>query len=343
MKGFDSSLKTEDMFKVELHRHLEGSIRTETYFEEARRQRIALPADTVDELRPYLEYQEGDERTLKYFLTKFGWLRRILTNADTIARITFESLEDAWKSNTVYAELRFNPTGMFICGADELEIARGLRDGIRKAKDELGIRSTVICGIMRDRGMELAERSAAFALRYAGDFVTGMDLFSDETFPADPFRQIFEKTKESGLHLTIHAGEAGGSQNVKEAILFGAERIGHGVHIVQDQEVVELAREREILLEMCPTSNVQTGAVPSIEDHPFSELIKNGIHACINTDDPGVSGIDLNNEFSIAVSKMGVSKEELMHCELDACRYLFDDGLRSIVKTQLQKQYQMQG
>ena len=104
----------EEIPKIELHRHLEGSIRPKTFFEEAKRQRLELPAQSLQEMIPYLCVTEGEERSLSQFLTKFTWLRQIITNPETLARITFESLEDAWKSGTIYAELRFNPTGMFL-------------------------------------------------------------------------------------------------------------------------------------------------------------------------------------------------------------------------------------
>ena len=326
--------------KVELHRHLEGSIRPATVWDEAQRQRLTLPANSLEEVRPYLQYTPGDERSLIYFLTKFQWIRRILTNKETVERVVYESLEDAHNSNTIYAELRFNPSGMFQMGMTEEDIADGLRCGIRRAYESFGIRASLICGIMRDRDMDTARRVVNFAQKYAGDLIVGMDLFSDETYPSAPFADLFAQTKAAGLHLTIHAGEAcnpaRGAKNIEDAVLMGTERIGHGVRITEDPHVVELVRDRGVLLEMCPTSNVQTGVTPSLEDHPLPALFRSGVAACINTDDPEVSATTLTNEYIFANERMGLSPRELKQMVHLAGDYIFDDSYRPQLKAALQ-------
>ena len=282
----DQEVFFRELPKVELHRHLEGSIRPQTYWEEACRLQLELPVKSCPEILPYLCVMPEEERSLKQFLTKFTWLRRILNNSETLARITYESLEDAWKSGTVYAELRFNPTGMFQMGMNEEEIASGISEGMRKAKCDFGILSTTICGIMRDRDLDCAKRTK-------------------------------------------------GAENVKQAIEIGAERIGHGVRIVEDPTVVAMAKERQILLEMCPTSNYQTGAVQSLHQHPFADVLEIGIPACINTDDPGVSNTDLIREYQIAQQTFALSEQTLFESNLRALDYLFDETAVQIVKEQI--------
>lgn len=324
------------MPKIDLHRHLEGSIRLQTYWEEATRQGLELPTTAMETMKPYLSYTDGEERSLVQFLTKFTWLRKILTNAETLARVTYESLEDVWRDGAVYAELRFNPAGMFQMGMQEDEIASGIREGLRLASRDFGIKATTICGIARDRGLEIAERTAALSIRYAGDIISGMDLFSNEAFPAAPFQPLFEKARAAGLHLTVHAGEAQGenlgAKNVKEAILMGAERIGHGVRIMEDPSVVELAKEKQVLLEMCPTSNYQTGAVAELSNHPLPLLLKKGVHACVSTDDPAVSDTCLTTEYHVANTVLGISAKDLAATVLDSCDYLFDDSAIAPIK-----------
>lgn len=327
----------EEIPKIELHRHLEGSIRPKTFFEEAKRQRLELPAQSLQEMIPYLCVTEGEERSLSHFLTKFTWLRQIITNPETLARITFESLEDAWKSGTIYAELRFNPTGMFQMGMSEEEIAAGIDEGMREARRRYGIMCTTISGIMRDRSRDVAERSMQFAKRYAGHIISGVDLFSNEAFPADPFRDLLMDAHQAGLHLTIHAGEAKGAENVKEAIEIGAERIGHGVRLFEDPSVIQLAKSRNVLLEMCPTSNVQTGAVETMRKHPLPIAYRDGIPVCINTDDPGVSNTDLVQEYTIAQEQLGFSIEDLSLLNLSAADYIFDNGSISKVREIISK------
>ena len=331
----DQEVFFRELPKVELHRHLEGSIRPQTYWEEACRLQLELPVKSCPEILPYLCVMPEEERSLKQFLTKFTWLRRILNNSETLARITYESLEDAWKSGTVYAELRFNPTGMFQMGMNEEEIASGISEGMRKAKCDFGILSTTICGIMRDRDLDCAKRTVDFAKKYAGHIVSGIDLFSDESYSAVPFQPLLKDAHEAGLHLTIHAGEAKGAENVKQAIEMGAERIGHGVRIVEDPTVVAMAKERQILLEMCPTSNYQTGAVQSLHQHPFADVLEIGIPACINTDDPGVSNTDLIREYQIAQQTFALSEQTLFESNLRALDYLFDETAVQIVKEQI--------
>lgn len=321
-----------DLPKINLHCHLEGSIRPSTFWEEARRLNCALPAQTLEDLLPYIQYREGDERTLVHFLSKFRLQRQIFTNSETISRIVYEALEDDRRSGSVYTELRFNPTVMFLQGMSEEEIADGVRDGIRRARTDFGIASSVICGIMRDRDLDIARRTARFALRYCGDFIVGMDLFSDETFPLAPFAPLFRQGMAAGLHLTIHAGEAqapaGGAENIKEAIQLGAERIGHGVRILESPDVLSLAKDRGVLLEMCPTSNVQTGAVDTLPLHPMAGLFRSGIPVCVNTDDPQISGTTLLNEYAIAHGVLGLSRQELRQMGLAAAERLFDPSAR---------------
>lgn len=331
---------TVDMLpKIDLHRHLEGSIRPKTLWEIANRKGITLPAKSYEDLLPYVQYMPGDERTLKCFLQKFQTTRLILNDAETLSRVTYEALEDCKTSNSLYAEIRFNPTRMFMMGLSEESIRDGMWQGLLQAKRSLNMECALICGIARDLSMDMAERVTAFATAEAGKTIVGIDIFGDESYPSDPFMPLFQSAKAAGLHITVHAGEAGGSDNVKYAIedLF-AERIGHGVRIVEDDSVVAFARDRGIYFEMCPTSNVQTGAVQDLHLHPLHPLYQQGVKVGVHTDDPSISNTSLTEEYRISHEKLGFSIEELVDMTLISADHIFLDSYRRELRKTIQEQ-----
>jgi adenosine deaminase len=155
----------------------------------------------------------------------------------------------------------------------------------------------LIASVNRHESVELAEQVAWLAAEKLGKGMYGLDLAGNEAeFPAGPFVGVFKEARQAGLHLTIHAGEWGGPENVRFAIEdFDAERIGHGVRVLEDQAVTDLARERGTIFEVCVTSNYQSGVVPALDAHPLKRMFEEGLNATINTDDPSVSRIMLSN------------------------------------------------
>jgi adenosine deaminase len=296
--------------KVELHRHLEGTLRLETMLEIARAHSITVPAS----LSGLVQVQDGDPLTFQNFLAKFNTLRLFYRSPDVIDRITREAVEDAAKDNVRCLELRFTPVALSRAERFPMHevmnwVAASAREAAKKYKVKVGL----IASVNRHESPELAEQVAWLAAEHIRDGVVGLDLAGNEAdFPAKPFTGIFKEARQAGLHLTIHAGEWGGAQNVREAIEeFGAERIGHGVRVMEDGYTAALAKERGTVFEACITSNYQSGVVPAQEKHPLPRMLEAGLNVTINTDDPSVSRITLSHEYRRVCSELDVSVDVL--------------------------------
>jgi len=314
--------------KVELHRHLPGSLRLATIIELAEEYGFPLPTHDPDELRQYVQVRPDTPASLGYILrTVSAFLRRCFVSRRAIARVAFEMVEDAWRDGIRYLEIRFSP---WYLGAERNlsleEVLDGVADGVADACARYPVRCAVLLGMTREAGTDACTRTAEFALGAAGRLVRGVDLSGDEeAYPARLFRTAFERIRSDGrLGITVHAGEAAGPESVRDAVeLLGAQRIGHGVRIVRDLAVVDLVRARGIAMETCPTSNVLTGAVPSFAAHPLRTLLTHGVAACINTDDPSWFNTTLTDEYCLALTTLGLSFQELRQAALHAALTAF--------------------
>lgn len=308
VKGF-----LRDIPKVDLHRHLEGSVEPETLISIAKRRDIPLPSYDPVELKPHLQITDQD-KTLLDFLKKFDTIGKAFADRDAIEEITYEAVKNANADNVKYMELRFSPLYMashYKLGEDE--VMGGVLDGLKKAEKDFDTGVGLIMIVERQMGLEHAAHVEEMAERYKDRGVVGLDLANDEfNYPPGPYAPIFQKAKDAGLSITVHAGEAGGPENVKTSIEdLKADRIGHGVRAWQDPRVEKLVREKGITLEMCPTSNVQTGAAESLDSHPFKRYYDQGINVTVNTDDPGVSDITLTDDYNKLVSQFGFSLKDV--------------------------------
>ncbi len=303
----------QEIPKVDLHRHLEGSIKPETLISIAKRKGIKLPSYDPKELKPYLQVTK-DDKTLLDFIKKFETIGKAFTDKEAIEEITYEAIGDACKDNVKYAEFRFSPVYMASqYGLKEEDVINGVLDGVKKAKKDFDTDVKLIMIVERQMGVKHAAHVESLAEKYMDKGVVGLDLANDEFhYPPGPYAKVFQKAKAAGLHITVHAGEAGGPDNVRVSIEdLKADRIGHGVRTYQDPEVEKLVREKQIPLEMCPTSNVQTGAIDSLEHHPFKKYYQEGIPVTINTDDPGVSDITLTDDYQKIVNQFGFSIDDV--------------------------------
>ena len=307
--------------KVDLHRHLEGTLRLSTMLEVARAHSITVP----ESLSGLVQVQDQDPLTFQNFLAKFNTLRLFYRSPDVIHRITREAIEDAARDNVRYLELRFTPVALSRAERFPLHdvmdwVITSSREAAKKYRMKVGL----IASVNRHESPELAEQVAWLAAEHVGKGMVGMDLAGNEAeFPSAPFYGIFKEARQSGLHVTIHAGEWGPAKNVREAIEeLGAERIGHGVRILEDDYTVRLARDRKTTLEVCVTSNVQSGVVTGVEKHPLMNLMQNNLNATINTDDPSVSRITLSHEYRIA-TELGLTVDMLKQRILAAAEASF--------------------
>lgn len=320
--------------KVELHRHLEGTLRLETMLEIARAHSITVPAS----LSGLVQVQDGDPLTFQNFLAKFNTLRLFYRSPEAIHRITREAVEDASKDNVRYLELRFTPVALSRAERFPLHdvmnwVVTSARDAAKKYKMKVGL----IASVNRHESPELAEQVAWLAAAHIQDGVVGIDLAGNEAdFPARPFVPIFKEARQSGLHITIHAGEWGGAKNVREAIEeFGTERIGHGVRVLEDGYTAALAKERGTVFEVCVTSNYQSGVIPVKEKHPLPRMLEAGLNVTLNTDDPSISRITLSHEYRVVCTELGVSVDVLKQRILASAQasFLPDKDKNDLIKS----------
>jgi len=311
----------------DLHRHLDGSVRIQTIIELADQHGIALPAHSVEELRPHVQVI-GAETGLMEFITKFRYLTAVLVDADACRRIARENVEDAMQEGIDYIELRFSP--WFMAQAHRLDpgdVVDAVIDGARAGAEATGVIVRLIGILSRTYGPQVcaAELDALLAHRKG---LTGLDLAGDEAgFPAELFIPHFRRARAAGLRITVHAGEADGPQSVWSAIRdLGAERIGHGIRSVEDPGLMDYLAESGIGLEVCLTSNVQTSSVSDLPNHPARQILEHGVKMNLNTDDPGISGIDLPHEFNRAAPAAGLSADMIRTAQINGLDMAFLDA-----------------
>jgi adenosine deaminase len=294
--------------KVDLHRHLEGSLRLGTLLEVAKAFGIDLPG--TDRLRPMVQINRSDPLTSQNFLSKFETLREFYRSPEVIVRLTKEAIADAAADNIRYLELRFTPVALSRVEDFPMnEVLDWVIQGANEASSKYEISTRLIASVNRHESLELAAKVIELAIDRREDGIVGIDLAGNEAeFPTTPFAPLFQEAKQSGMRITVHAGEWGGPENIDQAInLLGAERVGHGVRIIEDETLVTQARERGITFEVCITSNYQSGVVADLHEHPLNNMIAAGLNVTINTDDPSISQISLSDEYQAACEQLGLS------------------------------------
>jgi adenosine deaminase len=310
--------------KVELHRHLEGSVRLGTLMETGRLHGMNLPG--TDKLRALVQVGENEKFTFENFLSKFQTLRLFYRSPQVIERITRETIMDAAADNIRYMELRFTPVALGRAEGFPLdEVIDWVAKATQDAAQEFGVKTRLIISLNRHESIEVAAEIAQLAADRLDKGIIGLDLAGNEAeFSAMGFLGIFKEARQAGLHVTIHAGEWGGATNVLDSILYlQAERIGHGVRVLEDPEVVALARERETPFEICVTSNYQSGVIPALTVHPLPRMISLGLNTTLNTDDPSISQITLSDEYRLVCEDLGLSLDVLRERILAAARAAF--------------------
>ncbi|MCB8924374.1 MAG: adenosine deaminase [Ardenticatenaceae bacterium] len=296
---------------VDLHRHLDGSVRLETILDVGLQHNLPLPARDLEGLRPFVQVTTPEPDILAFF-AKFEWQVGILVNYDVCRRIAYENVQDAQREGIDYIELRFSPVFMADPhGLDPAGVVEAVVDGVAAGQRDFGVRANLIGIISRTYGAEVGQKELD-ALLTQRDHLVALDLAGDEVnFPGELFVDHFRQGREAGWEITIHAGEAGGSTAVWQAIReLGATRIGHAVRAVDDPALMDYLAENRIGVEMNLTSNVQTSTVPNYASHPLKTMLEHGILATINTDDPGISAIDLPFEYQVAVAQAGLSQQQ---------------------------------
>jgi len=322
--------------KIDLHRHMEGSVRISTLLEVRREHGMPVPG--TGQLNDLVQIGQDDHFTTENFLSKFMTLRQFYKSPEIIRRITRETIMDAAADNVRYLELRFTPVALSREeGFPLAEVMDWVIDSTNETQNELNIIVQLIASVNRHESLQLAEQVARLSAERIKQGVVGLDLAGDETrFSGLEFAGIFREARQSGLHITIHAGEWAGPQSVRNAILhLQAERIGHGIRVLEDPEVAELARSKGIPFETCLTSNVQSGVVQQASAHPLPKMLEAGLNVTINTDDPSISQITLSDEYSYACEVLNISWASLRERILAAANAAFlpEDKKKAFLET----------
>ena len=335
--------------KVLLHDHLDGGLRPQTIIELAAEQGYrALPSTDPVELAQWFR-RGADQQSLELYLETFAHTVGVMQTRDALVRVAAECAEDLAADGVVYAEVRYAPELSTGGGLTLDEVVEAILDGFRIGVARVPGRPIVVrflATAMRqaDRAAEIAE----LALRHRDAGVVGFDIAGPEAgYPPGRFAAVFQRLVHANFHLTLHAGEGYGLPSIREALDLGAERLGHGVRIVDDIAVdgegrVQLGRlaayvrDRRIPLELCPTSNVHTGAVASIGAHPIDLLRRLRFRVTVNTDNRLMSDVTLSSEFAALDAAFGLGLDEIEWLTLNAMKSAFlpfDERLALITDT----------
>ena len=320
--------------KVLLHDHLDGGLRPETIVELAHETGYdGLPTRDPGELADWMS-RGADRKDLLLYLETFAHTVGVLQTTDALVRVARECAEDLAADGIVYAEVRYAPELHVERGLQLDEVVEAVQEGFARGAEATGIRIGTILTAMRTaaRSLEIAE----LAVRWRDRGVVGFDIAGAEAgYPPTRHLDAFEHVRRENFHLTIHAGEGFGVPSIWEALqLCGAERLGHGVRIVDDIDVAadgetrlgrvaDLVRDRRVPLELCPTSNVHSGAAKSIEEHPIGLLIALRFRVTVNTDNRLMSATTLSLEFAKLVEAFGLEWERIRRLTINAMKSAF--------------------
>ncbi len=318
IKSKIANLKT--LPKVELHRHLEGSIPIPLVLEWSRKFNLPLPVTN-----PEQNIQVLNPLPFSQVLDKLLYQQRCFQDLESVETLTYEVLKDIAQDNIKLIELRFSPG--FMAEPKSLSfdsIMEATLTAKEQAEKDFDMEVGFILISSRDFGVEVCQSTIDLALRWKKEIV-GVDLAGDETkFPSELFEKPFQKAKEAGLHITIHSGEVSHSSEIQVSVdRLHAERIGHGVQAIHDPDTIHMLVQKQIPLEICPTSNVMTGAVESLSAHPIKKLLNAGVPVTINSDDPTLFGTTLTHEYEVCVHQLGFTQMEIQKTILTSFGHSF--------------------
>ncbi len=285
--------------KIELHVHLEGTVRAPTLLEIARRNDYPLPADTVEGLAELYRF-----RDFRHFIEVWILTTNALQRAEDFRQVVVDYAEEAAAHGAVYLEGIFSPAERVRRGCDWQEIYEGFCDGADAARELHGVEIRLTPDIPRGFTMDEARETVEWAARFRDRGVVGVGLGGLEAeYPPEPYAEVFMRAKSLGLGSVPHAGEVAGAASVRGALeALGADRLRHGIRAEEDPGLVRELAGRGTVLDVCPLSNLRTGAVASLEDHPLPRLVAAGVRCSISTDDPAMFDTDLTRDYEAATS-----------------------------------------
>jgi adenosine deaminase len=322
-----ASLPSRDLLqrlpKAELHCHLDGSVRPATLLELGAEYGVAMPQDDAWDLGKYMRVPDG--RSLEEYLARFEVTLAVMQTAEALQRIARELAEDAARDGVWYLETRFAPVLNAQRGLTAPATIEAVMRGFEQAREEHGIIGRVIVCALRTLPPEVSLALARAAVECRDQGVVGFDLAGAEREnPASGHLEAFRYAHQHGLACTCHAGEGDGADSVREAVqVCDVQRIGHGTRLIEDDALTELVRSRGIALEVCLTSNVQTGAAASYASHPLRAYFDRGLVVSLNTDNRLMSGTTLTDEYEHAARDLGFTFEELARIALSGFESAF--------------------
>jgi adenosine deaminase len=298
--------------KTDLHCHLDGSLRVETILDLAEKDGVPLPATTPEGLARAIHMGEA-VGSLEAYLGAFEITLAVLQTEESLYRAAYELAVDCARENVRYLEVRYSPVLHTRRGLKPTTIVDAVLEGLRVAKRETGIKSNVIiCGI-RHIDPATSLRLAELSVAYKNKGVVGFDLAgAEEGYPSKKHQTAFQLILNNNVNVTIHAGEAFGPESIAQAVHYcGAHRIGHGVRLRENGDLLNYLNDHRIPLEMCPSSNVQTGSVADFKSHPLKFYFDFGLRVTVNTDNRLITETSSTKELWIAHKEMGFTLEDL--------------------------------
>lgn len=312
------------MPKIDLHCHLDGSVRPETLLELGIQKGIRSPNTTLEALISEARVPESCNSLLEY-LQRFELPLAVMQNKDSLIRISSEFMEDCKNDGLEYVEVRFAPV---LHTQEDLSfeaVIEAVLEGLTQGSSKTGLPFGLIMCCMRHMDPAYSLEHVQRTLPYIGQGIVAADLAGDEAhFPPKLHQQAFELARSNGLNITIHAGETGIAENIEDSIaLLYAQRIGHGTSAWKKPELMALLKERQITLEMCPTSNLHTKSIQALSEHPAKRYLDQGLAVTLNTDNRTVSHITSTEEFQRSVSALQLGEQDLKKLYFNAVQGAF--------------------
>lgn len=304
--------KIKEMKKVELHLHLDGSLEIETIME--------ISGLNKEEVKNKVIAKDKCLNLTEY-LTKFDLPISIMQDRNSLIRVASDLVNYLERENVIYAEVRFAPVFHTKNGLSMEEVVEAVLEGL---KSNVHVKTNLILCMMRGMDKDTNLSVIDVASKYLGKGVCAVDLAGDEcTYPLEEYLELFEIVKKKNIPFTIHAGESGSASQVRMAIEVGTTRIGHGIHSIEDESVLKLIKEKNVLLEVCPTSNVQTNNVEEYHNHPIGRLYNLGIRLNINTDNKTVSNVSISGEYQKLRDSFNFSDDDFKNMNIKAIESAF--------------------
>jgi len=322
--------------KVELHVHLDGSMRLKTIKDLAAK----LPEETAFPKHFGIKKAVTPPQrcTLPQYLKAFDVTVAVLQTAQGLERAAYELCEDVSRENVLYVEVRFAPLLHLEADLSPREVVQSVLRGLKLGEEEFGIQTGLILSAMRDRSLEHSMEVAQLTAQFSSKGVVAFDLAGPERqHPPQIHREAIAMARESGVHLTLHAGEGCCPEQIRAALEMGSERIGHGVYLHKDPDTEKLVADQGIPLEVCPTSNLQvSGFMESYDDHPLKRYFDLGIPITLNTDNRLMSSVDLTHEYQAVVDAFGFDEQQIRQISLNGIEAAFaPDSVKEELRAKL--------